>query len=1028
MRIPEFAVKRPVSTTMMILIFVVLGITSYFKLPVDMLPSLTFPNATVVTRYEGVGPEEIERSVTKLIEGAVSRVEGLKKVSSTSRMGASIVNVEFEWGTNMDWALQNMREKMDQIPDYFFPKDAKKPIIFKFNPADMPLLVLGLSGKNIETYQLRKIGDDYIKDQLEAVDGVAACDVFGGPLREILISVDSRKLAARKLNISQIVQKLSLENVNISSGEIKEGYREYLVRALGEFSKVEEMKKIVLGINNSAPVYLEDVADVYDTHADLRVTSRSDLDQSATLIVLKQSGVNTVEVSNRAWEKIKELEKHLPRGVKLEKIFDQADYIKKSIGNVRNNALQGGFLAIIILYLFLMKISPTAIIAFAIPISLLTAFIPIFFQNMTLNLMSMGGLALAVGMLVDNSIVVLENIYRRMHEYKEDSKKASMNGVSEVGMAITASTLTTVVVFIPIAFTTGIASRLFRELALTVTYSLCASLIIAFTLVPLMASRLMVTTIEKRRFDFTKYLKVFYHRLLTRVLKRKVISLIVIFAVFVSSLFLIPFIGREFMPTANDVVFEVILQLPRGTRLEETDRIAKEIETISTKIPEVTHVHSVIGIGEESGPGSDVYAPDRGFIIINLKAANKRKRTLSEIVDDLRQKATGFQEIEKFTFVDLQSMSTGGASSKPIEIKIFGKDLLTLNELSERLMKDIKDIKGLKDLEQAFTFGNPELQIVFDREKLARFGMTPRTISDMLEASIKGTVATRFREKGEEADIRVRLKSTERTGIQDIRNLTLTSPSGITINLSDVGTITRATGPGKIIRENQMRKASLLANYSQRDLGGVMDDIKKRAQKIKLHEGYFIEYGGSYKDMQESYESLAWAFLLALLLVYMIMAASFESLLHPFTIMFAVPFSIIGILIALFVTRINFSVNVLIGVIMLAGIVVNNGIVLVDYINQLRQRGTERTEAILIAGQTRLRPILMTTLTTVLGLLPMVIMGGEGSEIRRPLAVTVISGLSFGTILTLLIVPVIYTFIDDFGNLLKKLRKKLIHR
>jgi HAE1 family hydrophobic/amphiphilic exporter-1 len=1011
---------------MMVLIIIVLGVVSLFKIPIDLLPDLTFPVAAVYTEYEGVGPEEIENSLTKLIEGSASRVDGIKEVSSISERGVSIVSLEFEWGTNMDLAVQNIREELDMIPDFIYPDDADRPRIVRYDPSDIPLMGIGVSGGGNNPVQLEKIIEDYLEDPITGVEGVASVMVFGGMPREILVAVDQEKLTAAGISLDTVVGRLRGENFNLSVGNLKEGYKDYLVRALGEFDTISEIEDVVLGVSKGNTIRIRDIAKVYDTHADDVVKARDNLQPTAMMMILKQSGSNTVEVSRLVWKRLDELMEHLPPGIELVKTFDSADFINRAIGHVRENLLWGSVLAVVVLFLFLRHFRPVVVIAIAIPTSLLAAFLPMYFTGMSINMISLGGLALAVGMVVDNSIVVIENIFRRMQEEGEDRVTAAKNGASEVGIAITASAFTTIAVFIPIVFTSGLASRIFRDLAFTVTFALLSALFIAITLVPMMASKLLyVEGREEQEGRFFSRVKEAYKRIISWVLDHKLITIGVAVLFFASSIGIFIIMGKEFMPTANDETFMVEIELPRGTRLEETDRISRRVEELILDTSEVRAVHAVIGHSAQS----DSLDAKGAFFVINLKDVTERTRTVEEVNNDIRKRTLKIPGIKKYDFVNLQSQSMGGSNGKPIEVKIFGKDLSVLSRLSEEAARRIAGVEGAVDVEETFQFGNPELQVYFDRERMAQLGLGVSQVARAMETAVKGTVASRYRELGEEFDIRVRLVEKDRDSFADLSGIMLTTPAGRQIRLSDVARVEIGSGPVRIFRDDQKRSVSILSNYleRERDLNSVVTDIRESLSTMTLPMGYYFEYGGSYEDMRDSFEQLGLAFLLGALLVYMIIAAEFESLIHPFTIMFSVPLAFTGSIWAVYLAGMTLSVNSGIGIIMLAGIIVNNGIVLIDYVNQLRARGMEIKDALVKAGATRLRPILMTTLTTILALIPMAVMGGAGSEMRRPLAVSLIGGLALGSALTLLIIPTAYYIFDSIAQRIHTLFMRVLH-
>ncbi|MGA1870704.1 MAG: efflux RND transporter permease subunit [bacterium] len=1017
MFLSDFSIDRPVSATMIVLIIVVLGIAGLMRLPVDLLPDLTFPGVMIVTNYENASPEEIENSVTKLIEGAVSQVQGLKKLHSISQRGSSSIFAEFNWGENMDIVSQNIREKIDQIDEYFWPDEADDPVIMKFNPADIPIMVLSLAGGDKNVHQLQDIGEHFIKDRLLAVDGIASCEIYSGPLKKINVFIDQKALASRALTIVDIIHRLEAENRNESEGTLKRGYKDYTIRSIGEFKRVEEIGDLILTCNDNAPVYIKDVAQVIDGHGEELVLGRANLEPSATIILTKQRGLNTVRVAKNTWETIHDINSQLPSGVAIRKTFDQSEYINRSIGNVRSNLVFGGILAIIILFLFLHHVSPTLILALAIPISILATFIPMHFMGLTLNLMTLGGLAMAVGMLVDNSIVVLENVFRHLQEGEKSRISAAKIGAQEMASPIIAATLTTVAVFIPIGFiTTNVATKIFKDLALTVSFSLIASLTIALILVPLAASRFL----DAKKYSHEEHnlmvrlVTRLQQRFLTFAFDHKIMSLLYVFLFLGASLLLAIPIGKEFMPPSNDRTFMLRFDLPKGTRLEETDKVARKIEKIFLDMPEVVYVHAVVGSSEHN------LSSEKGFMFINFKNDLIYSIATESLIDRARKKILKIPQIENIEYTNLQSHTTGGSQGKDIHIKIFGPDLLILKDLSGQIKSRMSTIRGIRDLQEALTFGNPEFNIFFDREKCARMGLSVSHISRILKASINGDVATRFRREDEEIDINVQLREDDRDSLEDIKNITIGIINNRIIRLSDLAELKQDVGPTEILRENQIRCASVTASKIGRDTGSIIDNIKEKVGEIPFPEGYFIEYGGAYEKMQETFSGLSLAFLLAVILVYMIMAGQFESFSHPAVIMFSIPAAVAGVLWTLLITSESISVSVVIGVIILAGIVVNNGIVMVEYINILRAKGIGKIAAIKKGSKTRIRPILITSLTTIFGLIPMALAKGEGAELRRPLAITIIGGLLFGILLTIFITPLIYSQIDEIGKKIKE--------
>ena len=1013
MALADFSVRRAVAASMMVLICIVLGAVSYFRIPVDILPDLTFPVAAVIIEYEGVGPEEIEQTITKPAEEALSRTDGVKNLYSTAARGRSLTVVEFEWGTDMNTAVIDVREKLDQIPDFLWPEDADRPRIQKFDPADIPLMGIAVYGGGNDVHQLQQIAEDYVADTLVGVEGVASLSVFGGPPRQVLIAVDQDRLSAHNLALQTVLERLHTENYNVSAGSLKEGHKDYLVRALGEFTNIDEIEAVVLGMAGGAPIRIRDVATVVDTYADAAIYARDNGEPSVMCMLTKQSGSNTVQVSKKVWARVAEIETQLPPGVHLLKTFDTADFINEAIANVRGNLLWGGCLAILVLAVFLRRTRPVLIIAVAIPISLFTALVPMFFFGTTINMMSLGGLALATGMLVDNAIVVLENIFRRQEEEGEHRMDAARRGARQVTAAITGSTLTTVAVFLPIAFTQGYASRLFRDLALTVSFALGASLFTALTLVPMLASRVLdarhgrvQTSAPMHRVTDS------YRRIVERIVANRWKVFIAGNLFWLASVLILTVIGKEFMPTPNDITVMINIELPQGVRIEETDRIASLVEGHLARTPEVVSVHAIIGLDA----GSDELDSKQATFILTLSGQKERERTVGQIVDDVRQRVTAIPGVREFNFINLQSQSMGGSGAKPIQVKIFGRDLRRLTALSQDALDRLRRTPSVLDPEEGLTYGDPEVQITFDRERAAQLGLPISVVADLLEAAIKGKTASRYRSGGEEYDIVVRLIESNRDSLPALNDMHLLTSTGARARLSDIAQVGYGSGPTEIYRENQKRAAVLAMNHAEDvDLDAAVQDIQAALADLPLPPGYFIEYGGQYKNMRETFVELGFAAALAVLLVYMIMAAQFESLVLPFAIMFSIPFAFVGSLWALLLTGTTLSAISGIGTILLAGIVVNNGIVLIDYANQCHQSGMTREEALIKACVTRLRPILMTSLTTILALVPMATLGGAGFEMRRPLAISVMGGLAFGVVLTLVLLPAGYLILGAFG-------------
>jgi len=1024
MKLADFSVNRSVTIAMITLIIVVLGILSFTKLGLDLLPDIEYPTVSVITTYSGVTSEDIEEILTKPIEDAVSTVQDVKSIKSFSQEGLSAVMIEFNWGTNIDFAAQDIRDKIGLIEDYL-PEDADRPLVFKLDMGAMPVLAYGVTSDNLGTLKLRNLLEDNVKDRLERLDGVASVELRGGLKREILVKINKPRLEAYNLTQGQIIQSLRSENINLSGGFIEEGSQEFPLRTVGEYKSLEEIKNTVVSVKKGAPVYLRDVAEVIDTHKEIRGYSRTNKRPGLVLLVNKQSGANTVQVVEAVKKELPNLRKYLPSDVRFALVMDQSHMIKTATNSVSQSAVIGGLLAAIFIFLFLRSWRPTFAIVLAIPISLIATFIPLYAMGYTLNLMTLGGLALGVGMLVDNAVVVIENIFRHLEEGRA-RKEAAKIGAKEVGMAITASTLTTIAVFFPMALGEGIAGQLARGLALTIVFALTCSLFVALTLVPMIASKIFQKRQAGQGYEKMSGGKYFikiqniYKRVLHWSLDHRLKTIMITVGLLIITTTSIPFIGSEFMPSSDQSIMMMQIKMPVGSSLKETNKAVTQLEdVVLNKIGNnLRSVTSFVGQNETS-KGENVSlgfgggGVNEAQIMIRLKDKNKRKLSSLQIQDLIRKNIPPIKGME-VNFMDMSSMVMGG-SSAPVEIKVFGKDLEKLKEITDNFSKKITQVEGVRDVDTSLNQAKPELVIKIRRETASHLGLSIGQIGSAVKSAIQGVVATQFRQGGEETDIRVRYDKSYRNDIEDIKNLTIYTSSGNQIPLKQVAQVYKDEGPVKIEREDHLRIVSVTANTADRDVGSIISDIKDKLKDDKLPVGYFMEYGGSYKQMQDAFKTLGLALALAILLVYMVMASQFESLVYPFIVMFEIPLAFIGVGWALFITKQTLSLPSFIGIIMLVGIVVNNAIVLIDYVNQLRKKGMSKFDALIKGGTTRLRPILITSITTILGMLPMALARQEGSEMMRPMAIAVIGGLLAATALTLVVIPVIYSVVEDFS-------------
>ncbi|MGI6704680.1 MAG: efflux RND transporter permease subunit [Clostridia bacterium] len=1024
MKLSGIAIRRPVTTTMCVLIVILLGVVSFGGLGLDLLPDINFPMAIVSVSYSGAGPMEVESLVTRPLESVLGTVANIKSISSVSAEGNATVLVEFASGTDMDFATLDMREKVDMIRG-MLPEGTGAPMILKMDPNMIPIIEMAISSDG-DIASLTTLVDDSIVPRIERLEGVAVVDVYGGREREVRIEVYPERLKGYGLSLMHIVQSLRAENLNLPGGSVDDGNKRYILRTTGEFQSVEEIGEIPIALPAGGVIKLQDIADIQDTFKEASTVMTANGKHSIDLSVRKESTANSVQVARRINAELERIEQDY-KGIEIKTIVDTSTFIQKTIDNVTGMAVSGGLLAIGVLYLFLRNFRTTLIIGVAIPISIIATFTLIYFNGLTLNMVSLGGLALGVGMLVDNSIVVLENIFRYRQE-GHNRIDAAREGSDEISMAVVASTLTTVAVFVPVVFVEGIAAEVFREMALTVSFSLMASLVVALTLVPMLSSKyLRVSNNGEKRLKikfvssaldlwnkgFDK-LDRLYRRVLAWALRHRKIAIIGMVVLFVVSLLSAALVGAEFFPSMDQGYITVSISLPRGTVLEETGRIAYRIEDMVASIPEMEDVFVVLGSGGGMG-GSDTSS---AIIYGKLVDMGERSRSSFEVADSLRQRVADIAGAE----INVSSMAMGGfaAGGSPVNIQIKGDDLTELSVIAEDVKGIVARVEGTRETASSLDEGKPEARVIVDRKRASIYGLNVSAIASTVQGSVDGQVATRYRMGGEEIDIRVALREDSAGDLHNLGNIIIPSPAGFQVPLEEVADVTIGEGPSSINRADQARVVTVSSEVFGRDLSSVMKDIRAGIDRYPLPEGYTIEYGGENQEMVDAFTSLAKALVMAIILVYMIMASQFESLVYPFIIMFSVPFALTGAVGGLVLTGRSLNVASFLGIIMLTGIVVNNAIVLVDYINTLRSRGTERNEAILKAGPVRLRPILMTTLTTILGLIPMALGIGEGAELQAPLATAVICGLLFSTVLTLVVIPVMYTIVDDIGIRLRR--------
>jgi HAE1 family hydrophobic/amphiphilic exporter-1 len=1020
MRISRFAVHRPIFTIMVVLMVLLLGTISLLRLPIDLMPDISYPTLSISCSYENAGPEEIEELITRPIEQAVSAVPGVEELTSVSVEGQGTVRVTFSWGTDLDAAANDIRDRLDRILDDL-PEDSERPTLRKFDLASFPILILGASS-NLDPVKARRIIEDQVRYRLERVPGVAAVNIRGGLEREIHVALDPAKINALAIPLESIISRIREGNVNIPAGTIEKGNFEITVRTPGEYTDLTQLQDTVISVRQGAPIKLREISRVEDSWTKITRVVRVDGEPGMWMSINKQSGKNTVEVARGALAELERINHDIPQ-IKMIPIIDTSDYIQRSITNVGTSAIYGGLLAIVVLLLFLRNFRSTIVIATAIPVSIIATFALLYFGHFTLNIMTLGGLALGIGMLVDNAIVVLENIFR-MRESGDPLESAAVNGTEEVTAAVIASTLTTMVVFLPLVFVRGMSGVMFKQLSIVVSFALLCSLAVALTVVPMLSARILPAaptddkfkhTFRGRIFElsgrFFKALENSYKKLLHLALANRSFVVVIAVLVLTASLMLIPYIGVELMPSTDEGEVRVEAEMQVGTRLNLLDEKFKVLEKIvNDSVPEIKNVVTTVGGSRWHGSGGHT-----GQIRISLKPQSQRTRSSEQIADDLRNKLSSIPGILVRTRAGqglfLLRLGTSGADRVQVEIR--GHELEMADKLAVQVKEIVESVEGITDARISRESGSPEELILIDRQKAADMKLTVSKIANALQTIISGTRASYYREAGDEFAILVKLRDAEQMDLRDILDLTITNSDGEPVVLRNVVNVGPRKGPVIIERKNQERLVNVSADISGRDMGSVLSELSGLLRNIPVPPDFSIGFGGDYEEQQKSFHELLLSCILAIILVYMVMACQYESLRDPFVVMFSVPLAGIGVITMLFLTKTTFNVQSFIGCIMLEGIVVNNAILLVDHTNLLRRKfGMALREAIEEAGRRRLRPILMTATTTIIGLIPLALGLGEGGEAQAPMARAVIGGLLSSTLITLVFVPVVYSIFE----------------
>jgi hydrophobe/amphiphile efflux-1 (HAE1) family protein len=1025
-KLPETAVRRPVTTIMVFAALVIIGTVAFFKLNLDLLPDIEPPAVSVITPYPGASAVDVESEVTKYLEDQLSTTPDLDRLESKSKDNISIVTCVFNWGTDLDVAVNDIREKIDLAkPD--MADGAKEPFIFKFSSSMVPVLVMTVTAKE-SSPDLYRIVDKQIADPLKRVPGVGAILYIGGQERQINVHFDREALEAYHISVQHIRDVLSAENLNLPAGTVKVGKKELQIRMAGRFKNTNEIAGIVIGSHNDALVRIRNVAEVSDAFDEPQEWAWSGELPAVALIIQKQSGANTVNVINHIKENLKTLKRRLPADIEVHTILDNSDHIYNMIKSLAGSAIVGGILVVLVCFLFLRRYRSSLIVTLAIPLSIVASFVGLYFMGYTFNVISLMSIAIAMGMVVDDAIVVLENVIRHI-DGGEDPKTAAVTGASEVGMAVAASALSIVVVFIPLLFIKGIAGILFSQLAFIMVVVISTSNFVAMTLTPMACSRL-IRPLSKRKtnrvFEWSERIfnkiEAAYARIIGWVLKHRRASLVLICFVFFGSLTLIPVVGTEFFPEVDSGEVEVVLEMAEGTRGEVTARTTEQMLSAVNAVPEMEASYAIAGQTRKGFLTALGFDEGTNIGRIGGRLVDKSERTNSAktIAATLRDRVMELPGISKFSasaVSSIQKAFLGGGQS--ISIEVLGHDIEATNKIAEKIRHIVKNVPGTVDVSVSRKHPRPEIRVYLDRDKAASLGLNVAIVADALRTYYYGFDDTKFREAGDDFDIELRLKKDERRSIQQIGETPLMTLTGKIVKLRNVATIEETFGPVEIARKNRIRITHVQAGVQGRVLGDVVREIREKIVTLDLPPGVSIEWGGEVEEQRKAFNDLTLLLILGVTLVYMVMAAQFEDFIDPFIIMFSVPFAFVGVIWAFTLTGTVLNIITFIGIIMLMGIVVKNAIVLVDYTRQLKKRGMNLHDAIVNGGRTRLRPILMTSLTTIFAMVPMAISRGEGSEIWNALAITVISGLLVSALVTLILVPLVYSVVHGYRQKFK---------
>ena len=1048
MAIYKTAIKNPVTTLLVFVAVMIIGLFCFVQLPVDQFPEMDPPYVMVMTTYPGASASEIETNVSKIMENSLTSVDNLKYINSTSKDNVSLVVLELEWGCDITEAVNDVRSFCDMAKNQL-PDGCSSPMVFKFSSSTMPICQYSITAD--ESYPaLDKILNDEVIPQLNQINGIGNLSVAGAPDRYIYVDIDQQKLDAYGIALETVGQIISANNLNLSSGTVKMDKEQYQMQVRSEFIESSEINDLMVTITpQGQQVFIRDIATVRDTIKDLSLDEKTNGREAVRLIVAKQSGSNTVQVCEDVQEALAKIQKQMPTDVKIQEIYNSADNIRNSINSLEESVLYALLFVVLVVLFFLGKWRATIIISLTIPISLIVAFIYLKMADSSINIISLCSLSIAIGMVVDDAIVVLENITRHI-ERGEAPREAAIYATNEVWISVIATTLVLVAVFVPLTMMDGMAGIMFESLGWIVTVVCCTSTVIAITLTPMLCSKLLkarkVRVENGKLIDEEATQKTWYDRTVVAMLdkidqayakslgwclRHKALTIIALFAFFGASLlpFIMGKVGTDFMAQQDNARLSVTVELQRGTRIDETLKTARALENrFMTLVPEIEMISTSAGSNDDDGTGAIFSTTMNNTISMTIRLNKKweRERSIWEIAEVLRQEMAQYPEIIEYQAA-LSSGGPGGGNT--VDVEIYGYDFDITNQMAQQIIALTKQLPGARDVYADRDDDRPEIKIIVDKEKASRHGLTSATISSYLRNRVNGMAVGYLKEDGNEYDILVRLKEENRNSISDVLDFSIPTPTGKSIKLSEICLVDEYWAPPKIVRKSRQRIVTVKVTPYETSLGELAQAIETQVlPQVDKPAGYSIRLAGSYEDQQESFGKLGMLGALILILVYIVMASQFESFSNPGIIMFTIPFALSGVILALWITGVSLDMIGALGIVLLVGIVVKNGIVLVDYINLMRERGYELNEAIQMSGQSRMRPVLMTAFTTILGMVPMAVSQGEGAEMWRPLGVVVIGGLTVATFLTLYIVPVVYGAISKKGerDKLKKVRENFI--